>query len=70
VLLLSVDRVDSTLPYDFDNMQVILHRLNLAKNSFPQAELVLFLYAFCERLYKCLQESKKHLGFDSCVLEI
>ena len=70
VLLLSIDRVDSTLPYDFDNMQVILHRLNLAKNSFPQAELVLFLYAFCERLYKCLQESKKHLGFDSCVLEI
>jgi hypothetical protein len=40
VLKLSVDRIDPVLPYNYNNMQVILWRLNMAKNTFPQESIV------------------------------
>jgi hypothetical protein len=40
LLELSVDRVDSALPYVLGNMQVILWRLNCAKNSLHQSDLL------------------------------
>ena len=43
LLTLSVDRVDSRLPYKLGNIQVILSRLNSAKNSLPNSELKLFV---------------------------
>ena len=43
LLTLSIDRVDSRLPYKLENIQIILSRLNSAKNSLPNSELKLFV---------------------------